>query len=104
MPLEVQRRGENDRVGPLEHLGCFFEFLLKFNVADDFCSLGHLSNELLQPPENANKAAFELVGELQEMLKVNQGPGRSSEHFQQENLPCRFLKMTLPGTIAPLRP
>jgi hypothetical protein len=39
--------------------------LLKFNVADDLCSLGHLSNELLQPPENANKVAFKLVGELQ---------------------------------------
>jgi len=45
--------------------------MLKFNVADDLCSLGHLSNELLQPPENANKIAFELVCELQGMPKVN---------------------------------
>ena len=81
MLLEVQGRGKNDGVWPLEHLGCFFEFLLKFNIPDDLCSLGHLSNELLQPAENANKAAFELVCELQGMCKFDQQGPRSGERI-----------------------
>ena len=63
--LQIQRRSKDDRAWPLEHLGCFFKFLLQFNVANNLCSLNHLSNKFLQPSEYTDKAALELVRELQ---------------------------------------
>lgn len=52
--LEVQRRAEDDRVWPLKHLRGLIELFLKLNVPNDFGRLGHLSNQLLQPPEHSN--------------------------------------------------
>lgn len=62
--LEVQRRAEDDRVLSLEHLQRPHKLLLQIRVPNCFRRRRHLSDKLLQPTEDADDSALELVSEL----------------------------------------